>query len=293
MTPDERDLWLAERRKGIGASDAAAILGLSPWKTAMHVYLEKLGKYQQDETEPMKMGTKLEPIIAELYTERTGRALRPGGLRRHQSRPWQLATLDRFGEDRDVQLKTVGAFAKSEWGEPGTEEIPEMYLAQVQHEMAVTGRKLEDVAVLFAGQFFAVYTVPRNDRLIEAITERELEFWERVQRQEPPEPDWAHHVTRDVVKLLYGFDEDEVVNLGAEEMALVADYERLGHTERIAKDDREMCKAKLLYAMKDAARAELPDGSSITRKQVTRKAYSVSESVYFDFRIKRPKGRAK
>ena len=64
-----RDEWLELRRQGIGGSDAAAILGLNPWKTPMDVWLEKTGEFTRDdeENEQMYWGTVLEAVVAEEF----------------------------------------------------------------------------------------------------------------------------------------------------------------------------------------------------------------------------------
>ena len=64
MTNEERTAWLNERRKGIGGSDVAAIIGLSPWTTPLDIYEQKLGiALPSEETEAMYWGTALEPAI--------------------------------------------------------------------------------------------------------------------------------------------------------------------------------------------------------------------------------------
>mgnify|MGYP003308094406 CR=1 FL=1 len=70
----ERTEWLARRRQGIGGSDVAAILGLSPWRTALDVYHDKTGAEKPEaETENMRIGTALEQFVADRFTEETGR----------------------------------------------------------------------------------------------------------------------------------------------------------------------------------------------------------------------------
>ncbi|MFR4400922.1 MAG: YqaJ viral recombinase family protein, partial [Peptococcus niger] len=52
--------WLEQRKKGIGGSDAGAICGLNPWKSAVEVYLDKLGELPPvEDNERMRMGVTL------------------------------------------------------------------------------------------------------------------------------------------------------------------------------------------------------------------------------------------
>lgn len=184
-----RDQWLQERQNGIGGSDAPAVLGMSKWKTPLQVYLEKRGEAPpQPESEPMRWGTRLEPLVRQEYADRTGEVVRlPDGLLRHPKYPWMLATIDGVTDSqRLVEIKT--ARTAEGWGEPGTDEVPQAYLIQVQHYLAVTALPVADVAVLIGGQDFRLYEVPADREMQDLIIEQEAEFWRRVQDGIPPEP---------------------------------------------------------------------------------------------------------
>ena len=73
-----REDWLKERMAGIGGSDAAAVMGLSKWKTPLDVFLEKRGEIATDfvDSEPMKWGRLLEPVVRQEYAERSGEVVR-------------------------------------------------------------------------------------------------------------------------------------------------------------------------------------------------------------------------
>lgn len=186
---DER---LAERQGGIGGSDAAAAVGMSPWKTPYALFLEKTGQAEPEEsTEIMRLGTRLEDVIADEYMERTGRKLhRVNQLLRHKAHPWMLASLDRriVGEPAVVECKAVNAFAyrSEEWGPEGTDEIPTSYLIQCHHYLAVTGYERAELAALVGGSTLKIYVVPRSEEFIATLIEREAAFWAHVERKEPP-----------------------------------------------------------------------------------------------------------
>lgn len=184
-----RSEWLAARQTGIGGSDVAAILGLSKWRTPLSVYLEKRGESApQDDNESMLWGRVLEPVIRQQYADRTGRAVHvPSELIRSAARPWMIANLDGMTDcGRVVEIKT--ARTSMGWGDPGTDEIPHDYLLQVQHYMAVTGFAVCDVAVLIGGSDFRMYEVPADLELQDMLSQAEAQFWETVQRGEPPAP---------------------------------------------------------------------------------------------------------
>ena len=90
---EDRQQWLIDRTKGIGGSDAPVILGISPYKTPYQLWQEKTGKIDiPDEDSPViRRGRTMEPIIANMYAEVTGRTLkRVRGIQRHPSYPWLI-----------------------------------------------------------------------------------------------------------------------------------------------------------------------------------------------------------
>lgn len=183
-----REQWLAERRTGIGGSDAAAAVGLSKWKTRLELFLDKTGRLRTDETEPMRWGTLLEPIVRQEYVNRTGRTVKvPNRILRHPKTHFAIVNVDGIADDcRLYEGKT--ARSGDEWGEPGTDEVPHEYLLQVQHAMYVTGLRVADIAVLIGGSDFRLYVVPADDELQSLLIEMEAEFWRCVETNTEPEP---------------------------------------------------------------------------------------------------------
>jgi putative phage-type endonuclease len=186
-----RDEWLDARRKGLGGSDAGAILGLSKWSTPLDVYLDKIGeKPPQDESEPMHWGNVLEPLVAEEYARRSGNKVRRNNrILSHAKHPFIKANLDReiVGKNGILEVKTA-RYADG-WGEVGTDVIPDSYLAQVTHYMAVTDNQFADVAVLIGGSDFRIYHIKRDEELVEMMIEREVAFWnDHVLARIAPDP---------------------------------------------------------------------------------------------------------
>lgn len=184
-----REDWLMARRSGIGGSDVAAILGLSKWKTPYSVWQDKVGQgVEIEDNAPMKWGRALEPVIRQEYAEATGRVvLQPTDMLRHPKYEFMLANLDGMTEDRRVvEIKT--ARSAQGWGEPGSDQVPQDYMFQVQHYMAVTGFEVADVAVLIGGSDFRLYEVPADAELQEMMIDAESRFWQLVITNTPPEP---------------------------------------------------------------------------------------------------------
>lgn len=186
---DPRIQWLEDRRRGIGGSDVAPILGLSKWRTPLDVYRDKRGESdEQSDNEAMLWGRTLEPVIRQQYAERTGRVVRlPEGIMQHPEHDFMLANLDGVTDDgRVLEIKTARSGA--DWGEPGSAEIPDAYALQVQHYLCVTGLAVADVAVLIAGSDFRLYEVPADIELHRMLITAEGDFWAHVLAGRPPEP---------------------------------------------------------------------------------------------------------
>lgn len=185
----EHTEWLEERRKGIGGSDVAAIMGLNPWKTPYRVYQEKRKEVEDWQgNAATDWGKRMEPAIRQWYSDQTGRPVRlPQKIMFSTNHPFMLANLDGFTDDgRIVEIKT--ARSGKDWGEPGTSEIPDYYILQVQHYMVVTGFEVADVAVSIGGGSPSLYEVDADEELQGYIIEACERFWKRVQAGDPPEP---------------------------------------------------------------------------------------------------------
>lgn len=192
LSPKQLEL----RRSGVGGSEVAAVLGLSPYATPLDVWRSKVEGYAREETQAMRRGRLLEPAVVAMYAEETGAyQLAEVGTLRSKTRPLMLATPDRIAMLPDEQpclleAKTAGAWARGEWGEPGTDQVPESYLLQVLWTLGVTELPRADVAVLIAGDDFRVYRVERDEEM-EAELYARVEAWWRayVETRTPPPVD--------------------------------------------------------------------------------------------------------
>lgn len=183
----EGALWLEERRKGIGGSDVAAIMGISPWKTAYQVYQEKRKEVKDWEgNEITEWGKRMEPAIRQWYSDKTGRSVRlPEKILFSQEHPFMFASMDGYTDDRRVVEIKTARYGKG-WGEPETNQIPDYYMVQVQHYMIVTGFEVADVPVSIGGGSPELYIVPADAELQTLIIEACAEFWQRVVDGNPP-----------------------------------------------------------------------------------------------------------
>lgn len=197
----------AVRATGIGGSDLARILGMSRFGGAMDVWLEKRRlSAPLIESEPMRWGKLLEEPIAREYAVKTGRKVRRvNETLRHKKHPFLFAHIDRMSSlkgtpTRVLECKSASAFMVSDFGEPGTDQVPSDYLLQVQHYLGVTGYETADLAVLIGGQKHSVYEIPRDDELLRVAWDEAIRFWtEHVETGIPPAVDgseaWREYAT--------------------------------------------------------------------------------------------------
>ena len=183
--------WLRERKNYLGGSDLGAIAGLNPYRTALDVYLDKTSDDITEETNAaMRWGNLLEEAVAEAYSEDTGKMvwkwLQPI---KHKEYPFLAANIDRWVGDREyvLECKTAGFNKGKEWGDSGTDQIPESYLIQVAYYASICDVPKVDIAVLIGGQDFRIYTYNRNKDLEDKIIKIGVNFWHNhIEKRIPP-----------------------------------------------------------------------------------------------------------
>jgi putative phage-type endonuclease len=188
---ENKQKWLMERKNYIGGSDLGAICGLNPYRTALDVYLDKTSDDIRCETSPaMRWGNLLEEAVAEAYSEDTGKMvwkwIRPI---KHKEYPFLAANIDRWVGDREyvLECKTAGFTKAKEWGDSGTDQIPESYLIQVAYYAAICDVPKVDIAVLIGGQDFRIYTYERNKELEDKLIKIACNFWHNhIEKRIPP-----------------------------------------------------------------------------------------------------------
>jgi putative phage-type endonuclease len=252
----------AARLTGLGGSDAAPALGLSPYKSALELYYEKLGEAPAvEESEAMRFGTLLEPVVRGEYMRRTGKNVVFGQpMLRSERYRWMLANLDGRTDDRVVEFKT--ARDDKLWGEPGSDDVPAAYLLQVTHYMIVTEAQLADIAVLIGGSDFRIYTVPLKAELAELVIDGEREFWSAVESRDPPAPSTLAEINmRWRVSQARTIDLPPNIAKACERLAELRD-----ETVRI-EEESERCEAIVKMEMRDADTGLIDGVPAVTWKQ--------------------------
>lgn len=222
-----REDWLALRGNAIGGSDAGTIAGINPWKSKFTLWAEKTGRIKVEfkGNQATQWGHDLEEIVAKRYAINQNRAVVQWAVTLESTR-WQFmrANLDYLivepseqypsGEITKhtgdslppntkaiLEIKTagiVGASATDKWA---NDKVPEMYEWQGCHYSAVTGIPRVVFAALVAGEGLVVRGRFFEEDDLQNLVNVELDFWEAIERNEPPEVDGARNTSETISRM--------------------------------------------------------------------------------------------
>ncbi len=183
--------WLRWRKLGLGGSDAGAVCGLNPYRTALEVYLDKTSESVEDtDNEAMRQGREFEEYVARRFTEATGKkARRANFMYCDEKNPFMLADVDRMvvGENAGLECKTASPYMEDKWKDG---KIPLSYLIQCHHYMSVCNADAWYIAVLIYGRDFKWHKIERDEKMISDLVKIEKDFWENcVLKKRLPQPD--------------------------------------------------------------------------------------------------------
>lgn len=193
-----------DRSQFLGGSDAAAVMGLSPWATPVELWGQKTGRTPKEVPDAARQkmfdrGHKLEPFIRDMVIDKLK-------ARGHQVE--LIATNERYtdpehpflaceidfellldGEHINCDAKSVSGFARKKWGDEDTEDVPIEYAAQFMFGLMVTGRGKCLVAALRSFDDVDIYWTLRDEETIQAMRPKLVSFWvDHVMTGEPPDP---------------------------------------------------------------------------------------------------------
>jgi putative phage-type endonuclease len=243
--------WLEWRKKGIGGSDVSAIAGINPWKTEIEVYLEKTGacveptEKSKEANERMEWGKKLEDLVAKEFEIRTGKKVRrKNAILQHDEYPFMLANIDRdiVGENAILECKTTSAYNSKAWEDEG---VPDHYMLQVQHYLAVTRADVCYVAVLIGGQKFKSYTVKIDQEMVDYIIKIEQNFWQNNVVAGVMPDIMNSKITPDLLSLLYPETKNSTITLDDEHATLAEQSKEFTAKEKEYKEKKEEVQLKL------------------------------------------------
>ena len=298
-----REEWLADRVRGIGASESAALFGLSPYLSPFALWAEKTGMVPREDShaEVLRWGLLLEAPIARAYADDTRREIW------EPPTPWCVAvdrdlevlraTPDRWilqADGRDspgvLEIKNVDSSKSDLWS-----EMPPIHVQiQVQHQLAVTGFGWGAVAALIGGNRMRTWDVERNEDFIAELRAKVAEFWSMVASKQAPTVDGSESTAK-ALKALHPKDNGETVELGAEAVQWIASLQAAKELKKTAEADATAAENKIREAIGDATFGALPDGRRISlhTTEIAARTQQVAAYSYRAIRIQEPKTKTK
>jgi|GEM_PF-3112541 len=314
------DEWKRLRGTYIGGSDAAAILGLSPYRSPGEVWIEKVQARDRldsgDETIDPEMenrftrwGKRLERVVLDEYQDVTGYEVRRPGLTlyRHPELPFIGGTLDGdvvtpHGDKRIVEAKTMDAWVQHRtamWGADGSDEVPDWYLVQLLVYLIVRrhdGFTLGDFAVLIGGNDFRTFHIPYDEELAGVIIQRLTEFWQLVLERKPPPFDYSAKNAVELQRRIWNKVSGSTVYVPADYrlpssehtiVSLIAERDEAAALKDTAEARFAAANAELMNIAEEAGRVEIDGMGGLAIRRKTRaayhvNAYDVEESIVLD-----------
>jgi len=265
-----------DRTKYLGGSDIGAILGLSKYRSPVDVWLEKTGKKtNQVDNLPIRFGSFAEEFVASEYASATGyQVVHQTEPIIHEMHPFLQGHIDRFvfangaiansKPSHLLECKTANPFARSDWGDVGSDEVPMSYLAQCHWYLALTQLERCDLAVLFGNSEFRIYHIDRDAELENSLIEKAVHFWERhVIADEPPSP----QTLADYQQLFHTEVAGKTITASDKDLALITQFQTLTKELGCAEEALTHIKEQIMANMGDAEKLLYQDQVLATWKR--------------------------
>lgn len=263
--------WLEMRRKSIGGSDAAAVVGLNPFSSPYALWAEKSGKVPGFSGNlATEVGTYMEDFVARKFAAESGKKVRRcNNIIYNPEYPFAHVNIDRdvVGEDAGLECKTTDSMNMKKFKNG---EYPANYYCQCVHSMAITGASRWYLAVLIGNKEFKWFTIERDEAEIEALMTAEADFWELVKANTPPAVDGTA-ATTEAVKTIYADNDDRNVDLFGHSADL-QQFMALGQQIKELEAMRDEVANRVKVSMGEAGGGEC-DGFRVSWKTQTRRTF--------------------
>jgi putative phage-type endonuclease len=252
--------WHEARKLGFGGSEIATLAGQNPWETPYVCLARKLGHLpEKEDTMPMRVGRKLEPVVAKWWAEENPdyKVRKVNAILQHPKVPYALATLDRLAvkprvEEAVLECKTGNERYLKEW----EEGVPTHYQLQTLWYLFVTNLDQAFVAALI-GQHYIQHLVERDPEIEQYLVEIAAQYWELLQRGELPDPDETTACS-EAIAARYNKPEPVSVILPAEAEELCSRLRWYKDTKTTADESIRFLENKLKALIGNAEVAYLP-----------------------------------
>jgi putative phage-type endonuclease len=275
-----KEEWLKWRSKGIGGSDVAAICGLNKYKSPVEVWMEKAGQsIPKEQSEAAYWGSVLEPLVRQEFALRANMKVKlKQCILKHSQHDFMIANIDGVVIDNNhgeclFEAKTASAYKQNQW----EDSIPEEYMLQIQHYMAVTGYKRTYIAVLIGGNNFKYKIVERDDELIKMIIKLEHNFWNNyVLTNTTPPIDGSEASSELLNSLFSSCKENSEIVLTDEALPLITQYEIAKEKEKEANEIKNDAINKIKLMIGDNEKGLIND-KIITWKSITTEKFDTKK----------------
>lgn len=271
---DSREEWLELRKKYIGGSDAASVCGLNEYQSPYALWCEKAGITPSFEGNlRTRIGTELEPIIAKLFEDETGKKVQNCNFSLvNDQYPWAMADVDRMvvGEDALLEIKSTSALNLKHYK---SGDYPARFYVQVMHYLAVTGKQKAYLAVLIGNSDFKIFEIQRDEDEISALMDAEKKFYEYMTTNMPPPIDGSES-TREAIQAVQGEapeEEPEPIDL-TEQRHMLDTLMELESAIAQMEEQKESIRNQLIQIIGPAWRGDC-EGYSVSYKPQTRKTF--------------------
>ena len=280
--------WIDLRQNYIGGSDAAAVIGISRFRSPLSAYLEKKSLVKKDPpNERMYWGIKIEPLLRDRFSELTGYEVRElKYVLQSVESPFAIANLDGIvnlgpaegNQWACLELKCVNEFTgnSDDFRGGAAGYISPEYYAQIQHYLYVTGLKVAFLGMLIGGNRFVYNRIARDDEAISNMIRLQKHWYERYFLSNTPPP--AGTGDGDLLGKFYDHPERKEVQLPESAAALVDDY--LSATQEIKKweDRKKLAQIKLEEMIGNNGDTAVVGQNRISWKPVETKRFSASRA---------------
>jgi putative phage-type endonuclease len=279
-----------ERSKRLGATDIAALLGLSPWRTPWELWAEKTGRLEPTKgNDATDLGQRIESAILDKAEEELG-PLSRNVLCRAEGVDFPLASqLDSrvIASGVPCEAKTGGLAGPlvGTWGPENSDELSEVYLVQLSVQMLCSQSDFAHLYALLGGRGIVRYRVMRDESVLTEIVERSSRWWQ-LHVEKGIEPTITEPIPLAVLKRIRRQPKSEVEIYDAGAQA-VAEWEAAKATKSAAEKTLEAAQAKLVALLGESEAGRLPDGRVVTYLSQTRRGYTVDETSFRTLRIKK------